>query len=58
MKWGRHFHDNGITVNKKVQTAESANAGAPLRIDGAYPLNDSSLAIDARQVPAVDAAAD
>ena len=56
-KRGRHFHGSGITVNKKAQTAESSNAGVSLPIDGAYPLNpDGSLAVEAREVPAADAA--
>src|SRR5204863_9194843 len=58
-KRGRHFHGSGITVNKKTQTAESSNAGVSLPIDGAYPLNpDSSLVLEAKQVPATEAATD
>src|SRR3954471_10869711 len=50
-KRGRHFHGNGITVNKKAQTAESSNAGVSLPIDGAYPLNpDGSLVVEAKEV--------
>ena len=52
-KRGRHFHGNGITVNKKAQTAESSNAGVSLPVDGAYPLNpDGSLVVEAKGVPA------
>jgi hypothetical protein len=29
---GRHFHVNGITVNKTIQTVESAVAGAPMHV--------------------------
>ena len=51
-KRGRHFHGNGITVNKKAQTAESSN-GVTLHIDSSYPLNpDGSLSVEAREVPA------
>src|SRR5207253_1814232 len=58
-KRGRHFHGNGITVNKKAQTAESSNAGVSISIDSAYPLNpDGSLAIEAKEVPTADAATD
>jgi|HubBroStandDraft_4_1064222.scaffolds.fasta_scaffold2077388_2 hypothetical protein len=30
---GRHFHVDGITVNKTIQTVESAVAGATMHID-------------------------
>lgn len=30
---GRHFHANGITVNKTAQPVESAAAGGACRID-------------------------
>ena len=36
---GRHFHADGITVNKTTQTAESAAAGA-FHIEDVYPLMD------------------
>src|ERR1035437_2193058 len=36
---GRHFHVNGITVNKTTQTGESATAGA-FHIEDVYPLID------------------
>jgi hypothetical protein len=38
---GRHFHANGITVNKTTQPVESAAAGGACHIetvDGAAPL--------------------
>src|ERR1035437_2312950 len=37
---GRHFHVNGITVNKTTQTVESAAAGGAFHIEGVYPLID------------------
>src|SRR5712672_3937831 len=36
---GRHFHVNGITVNKTTQTVESAASGA-FHIEAVYPLID------------------
>ncbi len=36
---GRHFHVNGITVNKTTQTVESAASGA-FHIEDVYPLID------------------
>ena len=58
-KRGRHFHGNGITVNKKAQTADSSKAGASLRIDSAYPLNDGGgFVVDASEMPAIDTASD
>jgi hypothetical protein len=30
---GRHFHVNGITVNKTIRTVESAAAGGASHID-------------------------
>ena len=67
-KRGRYLHGNGITLNKKAQTAESAKEnlrlGAPLPVDGPFPLHDGGgFAIDAarmkaREVPATDPAAD
>src|ERR1019366_345500 len=36
---GRHFHADGITVNKTTQTVESAAAGA-FHIEDVYPLMD------------------
>src|SRR4029077_15310771 len=57
--YGRHFHCSGITVNKKAQTAESAKAGGPLRIDDAFPLNDGgSFRVEAKEVPASETADD
>jgi len=38
---GRHFHVNGITVNKTTQTVESAAAGGGFHIEDVYPLIDS-----------------
>ena len=63
MKWGRHFHGDGITLNKKAQTGESSKqsvkAGTSLRFDAAYPLNNGgSFAVDAREMPATDAEGD
>ena len=58
-KRGRHFHGNGITVNKKAQTAESSNAGVSISIDSAYPLNpDGSLVVEAKEAPTTDSATD
>ncbi|SHK83612.1 maltokinase [Bradyrhizobium lablabi] len=63
-KRGRHLHGHGITVNKKVQTAENSNTGVPLRIDGPYPLHDSGRfatnmgEVKAREVPATGPATD
>src|SRR5207253_6678811 len=58
-KRGRHFHGNGITVNKKAQTAESSNAGVSISIDSAYPLNpDGSLVVEAKEAPTADSATD
>jgi len=58
-KWGRRFHGNGITVNKKVQTGESTKAGVSFRFDADYPPNNGgSFAIDASEVPAVEAGSD
>src|ERR1700676_2366672 len=37
---GRHFHVNGITVNKTTQTVESAVAGGAFHIEDIYPLID------------------
>jgi len=37
---GRHFHVNGITVNKTTQTVESAAAGGAFHIENVYPLID------------------
>src|SRR5712691_13102007 len=37
---GRHFHVNGITVNKTTQTVESAAAGGGFHIEDVYPLID------------------
>jgi hypothetical protein len=30
---GRHFHANGITVNKTTQTVASAKSGATIRLE-------------------------
>ena len=58
-KRGRHFHGNGITVNKKAQTAESSHSGVSLPIDGAYPLDkDGNLLLDAKEMSAADTVAD
>jgi hypothetical protein len=38
---GRHFHVNGITVNKTIQTVESAAAGGALRVGAVNALIDS-----------------
>jgi Domain of unknown function (DUF3416) len=37
---GRHFHVNGITVNKTIQTVESAAASGAFYIDDVYPFID------------------
>src|ERR1700680_1437851 len=37
---GRHFHVNGITVNKTTQTVESAAASGAFHIEDVYPLID------------------
>src|SRR5260370_16890246 len=37
---GRHFHVNGITVNKTTQTVESAAAVGGFHIEDVYPLTD------------------
>jgi starch synthase (maltosyl-transferring) len=37
---GRHFHANGITVNKTTQTVESAAAGGAFFIEDVYPSVD------------------
>ena len=37
---GRHFHVNGITVNKTIQTVESAAASGAFYIEDVYPLID------------------
>src|ERR1700716_4535236 len=37
---GRHFHVNGITVNKTTQTVESTAAGGAFHIEDVYPLID------------------
>ena len=37
---GRHFHVNGITVNKTTQTVESAAAVGAFHIEDVYPLID------------------
>jgi len=37
---GRHFHVNGITVNKTTQTVESAAVGGGFHIEDVYPLID------------------
>jgi starch synthase (maltosyl-transferring) len=37
---GRHFHVNGITVNKTTQTVESAAVGGAFHIEDIYPLID------------------
>src|SRR3981081_4753859 len=37
---GRHFHVNGITVNKTTQTVASAAAGGAFHIEDVYPLID------------------
>ena len=59
MKRGRHLHGNGITVNKKAQTGEDSKAGVSLRFDAAYPPNNGgSFAIDAREMPAIEADSD
>jgi maltose alpha-D-glucosyltransferase/alpha-amylase len=59
MKRGRHLHGNGITVNKKAQTGENSKAGVSLRFDAAYPPNNGgSFAIDAREMPAIEADSD
>ena len=56
---GSHFHGHGITVNKKVQTANSPPIGAPLRLDRARPLNNGgSFAIDAKHAPDTEPGAD
>ena len=58
-KRGRHFHGNGITVNKKAQTADSSDAGVSLPIDGTYPLDQGGgLLLDPKEAPAADAATD
>jgi hypothetical protein len=33
---GRHFHDNGITVNKTIQTVEIATSGATIRLEDTH----------------------
>jgi starch synthase (maltosyl-transferring) len=33
---GRHFHVNGITVNKTIQSVESAVAGGAFRVADMY----------------------
>ena len=63
MKWGRHSHGDGITLNKKAQTGEgsreSVKAGTSLRFDAAQPLNNGgSFAVDAREMPAIDTEGD
>ena len=59
VKRGRRIHGIGITVNKKAQTGQSTKADIPFRFDAADPLNDGgSLAIDASEVPAVEAGGD
>src|SRR5947209_6323217 len=59
MKWGRHLHGDGITLNKKAQSGERSKAGVPLRLDAPYPLNEGgSFAMDAREVPATEADSD
>ena len=40
IEMGRHFHVNGITVNKTTQTVESAAAGSGFHIEDVYPLID------------------
>src|SRR4030088_3069494 len=40
IEMGRHFHVNGITVNKTTQTVESAAAGGAFHIEDVYPLID------------------
>ena len=37
---GRHFHVDGITVNKTSQTVESAACGGALYIEDVFPLID------------------
>jgi starch synthase (maltosyl-transferring) len=37
---GRHFHANGITVNKTTQTVETVAAGGAFFIEDVYPLID------------------
>jgi starch synthase (maltosyl-transferring) len=37
---GRHFDDDGITVNKTTQTVESAATGGAFHIEDVYPLID------------------
>ena len=37
---GRHFHANGITVNKTTQTVETVAAGGAFFIEDVYPLVD------------------
>src|ERR1700682_1821053 len=37
---GRHFHVNGITVNKTTQTVESAAVGGAFHIEDIFPLID------------------
>src|SRR3979409_2457686 len=37
---GRHFHVNGITVNKTTQTIESAATGGAFHIEDVYPAVD------------------
>jgi starch synthase (maltosyl-transferring) len=37
---GRHFHVNGITVNKTTQTVESAATGGAFHIEDVYPRID------------------
>jgi hypothetical protein len=33
---GRHFHTNGITVNKTTQTVASAKSGATIRLEDTH----------------------
>jgi hypothetical protein len=33
IEMGRHFHGNGITVNKTAQTVESVAPGATIRLE-------------------------
>src|SRR4030088_406886 len=40
IEMGRHFHVNGITVNKTTQTVESAAVGGAFHIEDVYPLID------------------
>ena len=43
VKRGRHFHGNGITVNKKTRTSRATQAEVSLRAEAAFPPNRGSV---------------